>query len=332
MNELYINIGGGRFHESAHALGADDPAGAGLGVTVCDFDEDGWPDIFVANDGTPNALLHNKKGHFESIGMVSGVAYGEGGEMRAGMGTIAGDYNADGHFDLLVTNFQHEPTSLFRNALKMAFTDESYSSGIGTPSLNQLKFGVIFADLNGDGWPDIYQGNGHVYDNVAAFDDSSAFEQPDQVFINRSGRFVPLTPDLGDYLPVPSVTRGVACGDFNNDGAIDVLVNSVGRPARLLANHLTQPGQWLGLKLEGTTGNRSAIGARVELHDAGVLQVREVRSGGSYLSQSDLRVLFNIAPGVNTTNAWVRISWPGGHVQRWVPPHFNQYHDVRERQ
>lgn len=330
-NELYMNIGHGKFVEKAKLLGADDPSGAGLGVIVCDFDEDGWPDILVANDGTPNALLHNEKGHFRNVGLSSGVAYGEGGVMRAGMGVDVGDYDGDGHFDIVVSNFQHEPESLFHNDKLMAFTDVSYASGIGAPTLNRLKFGVVFADLNGDGKLDLYIGNGHVYDNVSAFDDSATFEQKDQILINQGGgRFVESLPDAGAYSPVPSVTRSVASGDFNNDGATDILINSLGRPVRLLENHFTQPRHWLGIKLQGVKSNRSAIGARLELRSGLDIQVREVRSGGSYLAQSDQRSLFNLSSATDLKSLSLSIAWPSGKRQAWKPSRIDCYTTIRE--
>jgi enediyne biosynthesis protein E4 len=329
-NELYINRGNGKFVERAVALGADDPAGAGLGVVVSDFDEDGWPDIFIANDGTPNALLHNQKGRFRNIAQQAGVAFSEDGGMRAGMGTDAADYNGDGHFDLTITNFQHEPTSLYQNNTQMQFTDVSYPSGVGTPSLNRLKFGVVFVDLDGDGKLDLYVGNGHVYDNVHKFDDSATFEQIDQVYLNRGGRFEEVIPSAGAFPATLSVTRAVAAGDFNNDGAPDLLINSLGRPVRLLENRRERPARWIGLKLEGKKSNRNAIGARVELQGADGLQVREVRSGSSYLGQSDLRVLFSVTEAATSDALILRIRWPSGFSQTIKTPEFNRYITIRE--
>jgi hypothetical protein len=285
----------------------------------------------VANDGTPNALLHNLRGHFRNVGDRSGVAYGESGVMRAGMGTDAGDYDGDGRFDLVITNFQHEPSSLYRNTGNLLFEDVSYPSGVGSPSVMHLKFGVAFVDLDGDGLPDLYVGNGHVFDNVAKFDDSATFEQVDQVFLNQGrGRFAEVLPETGAFPAVPSVTRGVAAGDFNNDGAPDLLINSLGRPARLLENRPARPVHWLGLSLRGTRSNRSAIGARVELRSPGGLQVREVRSGSSYISQPDLRVLFRVGSVTDPRAVSVRIRWPNGQWQAVEPAALDRYLTVTE--
>lgn len=348
-NELYINRGGTRFEDRAVALGADDPEGAGMGVVPCDFDNDGWTDLFVANDGTPNALLHNTQGRFKSIGDAAGVAYGESGVMRAGMGCDAGDYDGDGLLDLVITNFQHEPNSLYRNLGKMNFEEVTYPSGIGTPSLMRLGFGVVFQDFDGDRRPDLYVGNGHVFDNVSQFDDIATFEQLDQLLMNAGkGRFREVPPKSGAISDRPSVSRGIATGDFNNDGAPDLLVNSLGRPARLLENQPTRSPQpaasgplptpnpqlttphWLGVTLEGKSPNRFAVGARIELDGPTELQIREVHTGGSYMSQSDLRALFGLGETTDPESLRLRVRWPGGKWEKIPVTAIDRYMVVRE--
>ncbi len=330
-NLLYLNERGSRFRECAESRGADDPSGAGLGVTVADFDDDGWPDIFVANDGTPNALLHNLRGRFRNEGQSSGVAFAETGAMRAGMGCDAADYDGDGRIDLIITNFQHEPNSLYRNLGRLSFEETTGPAGITTPSIMRLGFGVSFADLDGDGRADLYVGNGHVFDNVKEFDDTASFEQTDQVFLNVAGqRYAEQLPRSGAIPAVSSVSRGLAVGDYNNDGAPDVLVNSLERHVRLLENRTGNTGGWLGLNLVGTRSNRSAVGTRVELHGAGVMQVREVRSGGSYLSQSDFRPLFRFESAIEPAQITLKIRWPTGRWQSVKPEGTGRYLTIKE--
>jgi hypothetical protein len=335
-NELYLNKRDGTFGERAKAAGVDDPGGAGLGVVAADFDNDGRPDLFVANDGTPNALLHNLGGsggelRFGNIGLSAGVAYGESGTMRAGMGTDAGDFDGDGRLDLVITNFQHEPTSLYRNVSARFFMEVTDTSGIGTPSILKLKFGVAFLDVDGDGRLDLYVGNGHVFDNVAEFDDTATYEQTDQLYLNRGeGRFADVSGSAGPAFRTAGVTRGVAVGDYDSDGTPDVLVNRSGMAARLLRTEWLKPQPWIGFVLRGTRVNRSAIGARVELRTPAGLQVREVRSGSSYLSQSDLRPLFGLDAATRPDEVRVTVRWPGGAAERVRLDKLNRYVTVVE--
>ena len=332
VNELYLNDGKGRFTEVAAKLGATDPDGAGLGVVTCDFDNDGWTDVFVANDGTPNALLQNRKGKFKNIGQEAGVAFGEDGTMRAGMGTDAGDFDGDGLFDLSITNFQNEVTSLYRNDGAMMFVEVSNRSGVGSASLNHLKFGVAWLDLDGNGWVDLYQGNGHVHDNVEEFNDHDTFEQEDQIFLNQGkGKFVEVLSSTGAFPNTKSVTRAVAVGDFDNDGRPDVLVNSLNRPARLLSNQTPMKGEWIGLTLKAKRGSPLALGAKVELRQGDLLQVREVRSGGGYLGQSDLRALFRVPAGTDPKDVTIKVRWPSGKTEPVVVQRWGIYQTVEER-
>lgn len=327
-NELYINTGKNRFVDKTEALGAANPEGAGLGVLTLDYDADGWTDLFVANDGTPNALLHNQKGKFKDIGQTAGVAFGEDGTMRAGMGVGTADYNGDGKPDLVITNFQHEPNSLYENKGGSIFEDVSFRAGTGAPCMPFLGFGIAFVDLNGDGRPDLYFGNGHVYDNVDKFDDTAKFEQRDQAFINMGDRFSEVMPETGAITSTTSVSRSVSAGDFDNDGTYDLLINSLGRPARLLKNRHTKPNKWIGLKLVGTKCNRTAIGTRVVCSGGKVVQTQEVRSGGSYLGQSDLRLLFYL--GENQEAHTLTIYWYGGKTVTLPITKFNAYITIKE--
>jgi hypothetical protein len=253
--------------------------------------------------------------------------------MRAGMGTDAGDFDGDGRLDLVITNFQHEPNSLYRNVSARFFTEVTETSGIGTPSVLKLGFGVSFLDVDGDGRLDLYVGNGHVFDNVASFDDTATYEQTDQLYLNRGeGRFADVSARAGSAFQAAGVTRGVATGDYDSDGTPDVLVNRSGMAARLLRTEWLKPHAWIGFTLRGTRVNRSAIGARVELRTPAGLQVREVRSGSSYLSQPDLRLLFGLGSVTRPDEVRVTVRWPGGASERVRLDRLNRYVTVVEGQ
>jgi enediyne biosynthesis protein E4 len=328
-NLLFINNADGTFTERAKEAGVDNPGGAGLGVVCADFDDDGRADLFVANDKTPNALFHNLGGgHFTDSALTAGVGYSENGTVQAGMGTDAGDVDGDGRLDLVVTNFQYEPNSLFHNLGANHFTDAAFASGLGVPSLLKLGFGVAFLDYDLDGDEDLYVGNGHVFDNVQEIDPAARYAQQDQLFENvKRGRFVEVSGSAGAAFEAATVTRGVAIGDFDNNGTPDVLCNDSDGPVRLLKNEPRHRRHWLGLSLRGTVSNRSAIGARVEVRTPYRLQVKEVRSGSSYLSQSDPRLLFGLGGISDPASVKVKIRWPSAHrqtltlrgVDRFVP-------------
>jgi hypothetical protein len=337
---LFLNNGGaaaqgrGRsctFTERAKEAGVDNPRGAGLGVVCADFDGDGRIDLFVANDKTPNALLRNLGGtaakpwscRFADISLTAGVGYSESGSVQAGMGTDAGDVDGDGRLDLVVTNFQYEPNSIYHNLGANRFTDVAFAWGLGGPSLLKLGFGVAFLDYDLDGDEDLYVGNGHVFDNVQEFDTGARYEQQDQLFEGGSrfgrhvkrDRFVEVSAAAGPAFAAATVTRGVAVGDFNNNGTPDVLCNDSGGPVRLLKNEPRHRRHWIGLALRGMLSNRSAIGTRVEVRTPDGLQAKEVRSGSSYLSQSDLRLLFGLGSISDAGSVKVEIRWPSGRRQ-----------------
>jgi hypothetical protein len=328
-NQLYLNLGSGRFAEKAKALGVEDATGAGLGVLTSDFDDDGRTDIFVANDGTPNSLLHNRGGTFKDVADAAGVAFAASGRMLAGMGVDAADYDGDGRLDFIITNYQYEPNSLYRNEGGMHFTDESQTTGLGPLSMPRLKFGVAFVDLDRDGRQDLYCGSGHVLDNVAEFEKGATFEQLDQVFRNVDGRFQEV-PAGAAFPASASVTRGVAVGDVDNDGAPDILTNNLGRPVRLLMSQPANANHWLGVELRGAGGNARGIGARVTLETPAGKQVREVRSGGSYLSNSDFRLLFGLGSAADGAGLTLTVRWPSGKTSTVKPTAVDRYLKVEE--
>ena len=312
-DRLYENRGGNRFVDVSVETGvASVPASYGLGVTWTDFDDDGDPDIYVANDSTANFLFQNSgNGTFAEVALLSGVALSGDGKEQAGMGVDFGDYDDDGLEDLVVTNFSDDYTTLYRNEGGGVFRDVSYRSGIGEPTWPKLSWGVRFFDFDRDGHLDLVTADGHVYPEVDRHDFGTRYRQPNSALRNRGdGSFEAV--DLPATGPGPWSSRGLATGDIDNDGALDLLVANLDEPPTLLRG-IPAGNHWLLLELVGTGSNRSAIGARATVEAAGRSQVREVRSGGSYQSHSDFRLHFGLGSHPHVES--VRIRWPSGRVQ-----------------
>ncbi len=324
---LYRNNGDGTFTDVTREAGVWDEAGKGLGCVWSDVDDDGDPDLYVANDGSVNRLYRNDgKGRFEDITWTAGVGLGENGEAQAGMGTDAGDVDNDGRFDLVVANFSEEMNSLYRNEGKGLFSDRSVDSGIGTPSLLRLGFGADLFDYDLDGWKDLVVANGHVFDTIGRVRSDIGAAQPPLLYRNLGGRFEDVSDQVGAPFQRPAVARGLATADFDNDGDPDLLMMRLNGPPILLRNDGGNERQWLGLRLRGRSGNRSAIGARVTVRGAGGDQVEEVRSGSGYCSQNDLRLLFGL--GSTPVAARVVIRWPGGTEQVVEGLAAGRYHEI----
>ena len=290
-------------------------------MAATDYDNDGWSDLYVANDAVPNFLYHNEGGgRFSEVGGLAGVAYGQDGQEEAGMGVDAADYDNDGHVDLVVTNFENEPNSLYRNRGAGFFPHASFPAGVGRVSLRCLSFGVAFLDYDNDGYQDLFVANGHVLDNASAFFESSSHAQPNQLLRNQGPdgrgrfRFRDVSSRAGEALVRARVSRGCAVGDYDDDGDPDIVVTNNGQRAVLLRNEGGNSRRWLTIAARGGPGNRDAIGARIEVWAGDLYQVREVRGGFSYLSQRDLRVSFGL--GARTRVDSLRIHWPGGAVER----------------
>ncbi len=315
-DSLFHNNGNGTFTNVSKSTGTgDDPGYYGLGVIWSDFDNSGRPSLYVADDSTPNYLYRNDGGgKFTETGLESGTAVSGDGSEQGSMGVAIADYNHTGRFSIYVTNFADEFNTLYRNDGKGNFSDVSYDSGVALASLPYVKWGVAFADLDNDGWADLFSVNGHVYPQVDSLPSGARYQEPANLFMNeRDGTFCEAGAQAGAAMLAPHVSRGLAAVDLDNDGNVDLVVeNLVGAPI-ILHNNGQAGAHWITFELTGTKSNRLALGARVTVRAGGMTQTDEVRSGGSYLSQSDLRVHFGLggATGIDS----VEVRWPSGRVE-----------------
>jgi hypothetical protein len=326
---LYRNNGAGVFTDVSAAANVAPYVGNGLGVAVGDYDDDGLPDVFVANDAVPNFLFHNEGGgRFAEVGLAAGVAVARDGKPRAGMGTEFADYNGDGRLDLVVTNHEFETHSLFRNDGGGVFTDTTVDSGLGVATLPFVGFGVAFFDFDNSGTLDLGIVNGHVIDNTATFRAGSTHAQRKLLFRNPNGRRLQeIGSAAGAGFARAGVGRALVTGDVDNDGDVDLLVTNNGAAPELLRND-TNGGPAIVLRLVGAAGNRDALGARVSVTAGGRTQIREVKSGSSYLGQNDLRV--HVGLGSAAAVDHVDIRWPGGRLERLDKPPANHIVTVQE--
>ncbi len=322
---LYRNEGNGTFTDASDAAGLTARWGNGLGVTTGDYDDDGDTDIYVANDKSPNTLYRNEGNRFVDVTLEAGVGFSLDGEAQAGMGTDFGDYDGDGDLDIVVTNLDFETNSLYRNEGGGIFSDVSYASGIGAPSLSFVGFGADFFDYDNDGRQDLAVANGHILDNAPYFNDATTYAQHNFLFRGEGGgTMTDRSAQVGPAMLVPNVGRGLSTGDIDDDGDLDILVTLCGGSPRLLRNDGGNSRRWLGIRLIGRSSNRSALGARVSLVGPHGLQVEEVRSGSSYQSQSDLRLHFGLGDAMAAPPE-LRIVWPSGRIETVRPAGVDRY-------
>jgi hypothetical protein len=316
---FFENRGQGTFAEATAAHGLTDAAKAyGFGVVATDYDDDGWPDLFVANDTTPNFLYHNLgQGRFESVGLLAGVALNGAGRAQAGMGADAGDYDNDGRMDLVLTTFAHDAKTLFRNLGQGLFEDVSQATGLAAQTFQPMGWGTAFLDADHDGRLDLFIANGHIYPNVDEFPAlQETYRQTNQVLRNEGDAFRDVSSSAGAGLQIKKASRGLATGDLDGDGDLDLVITALDEVPTVLENRLGAGPHWLSLRLQKASGNRFCIGARVTVATPRTKQVREVRSGGSYVSQSDLPVHFGLGDEASPVDVEVRM--PGG--KRWRFP------------
>ena len=326
-DSLFHNNGDGTFTEVSKKAGVSDPEGFyGLGVLTGDFDGDGWADIFVANDSTPNFYYHNNgDGTFKEMGFTAGTAVNENGSEQGSMGVTAGDYDHDGRLDIFITNFADEYNTLYHNDGPNSFTDVSYAAKLAALSLPYVGWGTKFFDYDNDGWVDLLVVNGHVYPQLPNYRQPRLFHRN-----NRDGTFTEISAQFGSIFTELHASRGVAFGDIDNDGDIDILIADLDGPPQLLRNDNGNANNSILIKTVGTKSNRDGIGARVKVVAGDLSQVDEVRSGDSYLSQSDMRLHFGLEKRTKVDSIEVR--WPSGVVDKITGVGVNRIITIKEGQ
>ena len=331
-NRLFHNKGNGTFADVTAAAGVDKEFGHGLGVVTADFNDDGWLDIYVANDGDPNQLWTNQKnGRFTNDALLAGAAVNRNGQAEAGMGVDAGDFDGNGTEDIFITHLMDETNTLYVNAGEAFFEDRTREAGLGMPGRRFTGFGTSFFDYDNDGWLDLFVANGAVQLLPQLVREKHPFPlgQPNQLFRNAGkGSFVEIVDEAGAELQLLEVSRGAAFGDVDNDGDTDILVTNNNGPARLLLNQIGNRNHWLGLRLVGKSG-RDMLGAQVDVTtSSGAVLRRRVRTDGSYLCANDPRVLVGL--GVANQVKSVRVRWPNATIEEWKNVSVDRYTTLRE--
>jgi hypothetical protein len=314
---LFRNRGDGTFEDVTATSGVFDTSSKSLGVTLFDFDRDGWPDLFVANDTQPNKLYRNlRNGRFADVAVEAGLAFSADGKARAGMGVDAGDFDNSGRPGLAITNFDNEMVGLYRAIGPALYEDVALGAGVGQPSRTTLGFGCLFADVDLDGALDLIVANGHIDETVRNIRGNVGYAQAPHLFLNQGGgRFRDVAAAAGADFARPKVGRGLAYGDFDRDGDIDLVMTTNNGPAFLFRNDQVGGNRSIRFRLVGTKSNRDAVGASVQIFHGGTSQMRSVKGGSSYLSQSELPVTFGV--GKRDRVDRVVVTWPSGRVQEF---------------
>jgi hypothetical protein len=329
-NMLYHNSGDGTFEDVTAKAKIDQTNGHyGFSVSTFDYDDDGWPDIYVACDSTPSILYHNNHdGTFTDMAVVAGAAFNEDGKEQAGMGSTIGDYNGDGRPDIFKTNFSDDTATLYRNNGDGTFDDVTFAAGLGLYT-KYLGWGTMFLDVDNDGWPDLLLVNGHVYPEVDKQHLGSDYQEPRILYHNKgNGTFEDISADAGPGVTAATSGRGLAVGDLWNDGRISAVVSNMNAPVSLLVNQVKSGNHWVAFRTIGTKSNRDGIGARVQIKAGDRVMVDEVRSGSSYDSNNDMRVHFGL--GRTESVDWVEVRWPSGLKEKFSSLKIDTVQNLKE--
>ena len=328
-NVLYHNLGNGKFEDVSVKAHFDKTVGTYcLSVSPLDYDDDGWPDIYMACDSTPSILYHNKHdGTFEDVGISAGVALNEDGREQAGMGSTVADYDGNGLLDIFKTNFSDDTSTLYQNTGGGQFTDSTFAAGLGTHT-QYLGWGAMFFDFDNDSWPDILIVNGHVYPEVEKQHLGSDYEEPRELYRNLgNGKFADVGDASGPAFQQRASGRGLAIADFWNDGRLSAVIANMNAPVALLVNQMKYPNHWVAFKTIGTASNRDGLGAKISVTIGKRVLVDEVRSGSSYDSNNDLRVHFGLGDATKIDRVEVR--WPSGRTENF-PAKVDAFNELKE--